>query len=68
MAGILDTARYELYVMNLTYHQRYSSSTFGRPRDTMVPLKIQRLEPLTELVNEKKLDDIIEGQSLGREL
>lgn len=70
MAGILDTARYRAFIadeLNIS-PKDIQAVLLGGHGDTMVPLPRYTTVsgiPVTELINEKKLDDIIERTKFG---
>lgn len=70
MAGILDTARYRAFIadeLNIS-PKDIQAVLLGGHGDTMVPLPRYTTVsgiPVTELINEKKLDEIIERTKFG---
>ena len=70
MAGILDTARYRAFIadeLNIS-PKDIQAVLLGGHGDTMVPLPRYTTVsgiPVTELINDKKLDDIIERTKFG---
>ncbi len=70
MAGILDTARYRAFIadeLNIS-PKDIQAVLMGGHGDTMVPLPRYTTVsgiPVTELINDKKLDDIIERTKFG---
>ena len=70
MAGILDTARYRAFIadeLNIS-PKDIQAVLLGGHGDTMVPLPRYTTVsgiPVTELINDKKLDEIIERTKFG---